>query len=428
MKMSFSQARKIVPLALNDGKSVMFRGIHGIGKSQFFMQMAEDMGLPFIDRRLSQVQEADLLGLPFQGEYNPTEFDGKEEINMSVTEFSPPKWLKRACTEPVFVLLDEINRASPQVGQLIFQLGDSRELYGNKLHPDTKIATCVNKGPEYNVRQMDPAGLDRWVTWDLSPTKKEWIQWAKNNDVHSVIVNFLKEHRELIDPSDEEIRSSDPTPSRRSWTWASNALKNGIERYGEDFVSSPEARILLAGFVGESAASHWSSYAENRKPVLGIEDLLEDEEKREEAIEKYDLMDWLNVADDMYNTKMMREKQDKETMYTIARIFTEMPAEAKLEWWRVMGSPWYREQSNTRIEDLPDSGEEMEELLKHNLYPFIKDAPDEIGISPGDELLDLIQYDELDSTEVVDQLEERWQEEEEEGEESGEGEEDNEDE
>ena len=71
---------KVAP-ALPPDIAILVRGPHGIGKSQLFRQVAEKLGFSqadFIDRRLSQMTEVDLLGLP--------------ELTDGVTRFAPPDW------------------------------------------------------------------------------------------------------------------------------------------------------------------------------------------------------------------------------------------------------------------------------------------------------------------------------------------------
>ena len=96
--------------------SVLLRGPHGIGKSQVVRKVAEGFGLEVIDRRLSQMTEGDMIGLPST--------DGE------VTRFNPPEWFKRACVAPVALFLDELNRATPEVMQAAFQVVLDRELNG----------------------------------------------------------------------------------------------------------------------------------------------------------------------------------------------------------------------------------------------------------------------------------------------------------
>ena len=65
--------------------SVLAKGPTGIGKSHIFHQIGKEVGLPVIDRRLSQMTEGDIIGLP--------------ELVDGVTRFAPVDWLIRACKE-----------------------------------------------------------------------------------------------------------------------------------------------------------------------------------------------------------------------------------------------------------------------------------------------------------------------------------------
>jgi MoxR-like ATPase len=129
---------KVAPL-LPKTTSVLLRGAHGIGKSQVVRQVAGLIatveGIPsfeVIDRRLSQMSEGDMIGLPST--------DGE------VTRFNPPTWYKQACDKPVCLFLDELNRATPEVMQAAFQVVLDRELNGWKLHPQTRVFAAINTG------------------------------------------------------------------------------------------------------------------------------------------------------------------------------------------------------------------------------------------------------------------------------------------
>ena len=163
--------------------SVLLRGPTGIGKSQLFHQIAGEIevdgrkGLPVIDRRLSQMTEGDIIGLP--------------ELVDGVTRFCPVDWVVKACHEPVVLFLDEINRATPEVMQCAFQLVLDRELNGNRLHPETRIYCAINASSDYQVNEIDPALLRRFWTVDLEPTKADWVKWANENGIDPIVVDFI---------------------------------------------------------------------------------------------------------------------------------------------------------------------------------------------------------------------------------------------
>ena len=112
--------------------SICIRGPHGIGKSQAVYQLAseENFNLPIIERRLSQMSEGDMIGLP--------------ELSDGTTRFCPPDWYKECCVKPVVLFLDELNRSTPEIMQAAFQIVLDRELNGWKLHPETRIFTAIN--------------------------------------------------------------------------------------------------------------------------------------------------------------------------------------------------------------------------------------------------------------------------------------------
>ena len=141
--------------------SIMVRGPHGVGKSQIFKQVADTLGLQLVDRRLSQMTEGDLLGLP--------------ELTDGVTRFCPPDWFMDCCKNPRALLLDEYNRATQEVLQTAMQITLDRELNGWKLHPETRIFAAINASAEYVVNQLDPAQADRFWTIDLEPTVEDWL-------------------------------------------------------------------------------------------------------------------------------------------------------------------------------------------------------------------------------------------------------------
>ena len=147
MAVDFKTFLNVVPFVTSVNKPVLLRGRHGIGKSQVVYQYAESVDLPVVERRASQMTEGDLIGLP--------------SIDGDRTNWNPPNWFKTACEQPVVLFLDEVDRATIEVRQGIFELTDSRKLNGHTLHDDTLIFAAINggeHGAQYQVGDMDPCG------------------------------------------------------------------------------------------------------------------------------------------------------------------------------------------------------------------------------------------------------------------------------
>jgi MoxR-like ATPase len=205
MAVDFKTFSSIVSHVTDVRKPVLLRGRHGIGKSTVVYQYADTVNLPVVERRASQMTEGDLVGLPV--------------ISDNSTTFNPPDWFKKACDEPVVLFLDEVDRATLEVRQGIFELTDSRKLNGHCLHQDTLVFAAVNggeHGSQYQVGEMDPAELDRWTVFDIEPSVEDWLSWAKDNGINTVTWDFINHNRNHLEHSDD-YEPNKVYPSRRSW-------------------------------------------------------------------------------------------------------------------------------------------------------------------------------------------------------------------
>ena len=205
MAVDFATFSQIVEHVTAVRKPVLLRGRHGIGKSTVVYQYAAQQNMEVVERRASQMTEGDLVGLP--------------SIEANSTRFNPPDWFKAACDRPVVLFLDEVDRATLEVRQGIFELTDSRKLNGHKLHDDTLIFAAVNggeHGAQYQVGEMDPAELDRWTVFDIEPSVEDWLAWANDSGISQEIFNFINQNRTHLEHTDD-FEPNKVYPSRRSW-------------------------------------------------------------------------------------------------------------------------------------------------------------------------------------------------------------------
>jgi len=241
--------------ALQPDVSVCVRGNHGIGKSQAVYQLGGHFNMTVIERRLSQMSEGDMIGLP--------------ELTDGVTRFAPPDWYRRACDEPVLLFLDELNRATPEIMQAAFQIVLDRELNGYKLHKDTRVYTAVNVEIDYNVNDMDPALLDRFWVVDLDPTAEDWLLWAKPK-VCETIYDFILNNKKHLEHNGSH-EAGRVYPSRRSWDRLSQVLRTAKV---ED---SPEEQLFYAlslGMVGPETAIAFKDHAASMDRNITGEDVI----------------------------------------------------------------------------------------------------------------------------------------------------------
>jgi len=324
MSVDFKTFVKLAPAVTAAKLPVLLRGRHGIGKSQVVYQLAVSLGLPVIERRASQMTEGDLVGLP--------------SIDGNRTTFNPPDWFKQACEQPAVLFLDEVDRATLEVRQGIFELTDSRKLNGHYLHPDTVVFAAINggeHGESYQVNEMDPAELDRWSVWDIEPTVEDWLSWGKEN-VDSLVWDFINQNREHLEHKGD-IEPNKRYPSRRSWKRLNDVLV-GAEMMEEP---TPAMFSLAQSFVGFEAAVSFNDFAKNYERVVTVEQLLKGE--RVEALAAFSLNEHCAMVEKLEAEDVCKEKLSSDQIENLAEYFISLPSEAAMKLWGVISSAGYQE-------------------------------------------------------------------------------------
>ena len=311
---------------------IILRGRHGIGKSEIVYQIEKD--LPYtdgvIERRASQMTEGDLMGLP------SIDSIGDSSRSVSVTKWNPPDWFKESCDRGVLLFLDEIDRATPEVRQGIFELTDSRKLNGHTLHKDTVIVAAVNGGdnsPEYQVGEMDPAELDRYTVFDVEPTIEDWLEWSKDI-VTPHVWDFVNQNRNHLEHSEGSFEPGKVYPSRRSWARFSET----IGRVGDD-PCKIDASILFAlaqGFVGFEAAISFRDFVVNYEKVVTVEDIIHEgsiELTQEFSINQHGSLIEKMDASNVFESTLLSEKQ----LGNLALYFVSLPGEMAMKLFGIVG-------------------------------------------------------------------------------------------
>ena len=323
MSVDFKTFVKLAPAVSAARLPVLLRGRHGVGKSQVVYQLAANMGLPVVERRASQMTEGDLVGLP--------------SIDGNRTTFNPPDWFKEACEEPVCLFLDEVDRATLEVRQGIFELTDSRKLNGHHLHEDTIIFAAINggeHGESYQVNEMDPAELDRWSVWDLEPTVEDWLAWGKEN-VDSLIWDFINQNRSHLEHAGD-IEPNKRYPSRRSWDRLDKVLKSADAQE-----AGPAMFNLAQSFVGFEAAVALNDYAQNYERVVTVEQLLNGE--RVDALAAFSLNEHCAMIEKIDAEEICKCEFSDAHVKNLADYFVTLPSEAAMKLWSVISTAGVQE-------------------------------------------------------------------------------------
>ena len=324
MSVDFKTFCKIAPLVANVHKPILLRGRHGIGKSEVVYQTAAILGLPVVERRASQMTEGDLVGLP--------RTDG------NVTSFCPPDWFMEGCNEARLIFLDEVDRATIEVRQGIFELTDSRKLNGHSLHPDTLIFAAVNggeHGEQYQVGEMDPAELDRWTVFDVEPSIEDWLDWGKDK-VHEVVWDFINQNHSHLEHK-TDFEPNKVYPSRRSWDRLNQCLEASAF-LTEEGRKSNLANIfeLSTAFVGFEAAVAFRDFAEKFENQVSIEDIIK--KGKIKKTKDFSINDHCALVEKMEASDTFKTELPENEIKNLGTYFLTLPSEVAMKLWTVIGN------------------------------------------------------------------------------------------
>jgi hypothetical protein len=318
MAISYAVLNSVLPSVISAKFPILIRGRHGIGKSTIVYQIAEQMGLPVVERRASQMTEGDLLGLP--------------KVEGNVTQWLAPEWLHNACNNPVILFLDEVDRATMEVRQGIFELCDSRKIAGYSLHPDTVIFACVNgggdHGDQYQVGEMDPAELDRYTVFDVKPTVEDWLSWADGN-VNQVIWDFINDNHTHLEHNDD-YEPNKVYPSRRSWERLSKTVG---DQDLKALAGSGVLYHLTTSFVGFEAAVALVDYVNKYQKIVTVEDILEGKHK---LTEKFKINDHNALIERFKQSKVFDRNLTADELVNVAEYFVTLPSELGMVFFQVV--------------------------------------------------------------------------------------------
>jgi hypothetical protein len=207
-------------------------------------------------------------------------------------------------------------------------------LNGHTLHPDTLIVAAVNggeSGSQYQVGEMDPAELDRWSVFDLSPTVEDWLSWAKDN-VSPFVFDFINMNRDHLEHKGD-FEPNKVYPSRRSWKRLNDVLV-GSDMFSEE--NMRDIRNISVGFVGYEAAIALHDFVEKYDRQVTPEDVIV--HGKFEKTEKFGIIEHCAFIDKMQNKGLLTSKLPKDQLQNLAKYFVSLPSEPAMKMWHVIGA------------------------------------------------------------------------------------------
>ena len=239
-------------------------GAPGIGKSSILRDFALARELPLIVLMLSQIEAADLRGLPA--------LDHQSRRTVWYTpEFLPAPGDNR----PNGILfLDELSAAEPRLQVAAYQLILDRRI-GDYQLPDGWWVVGAGNDPDDGAVAFDmgTALADRLVHFKVVPDAREWIKWGQEHQIAPEVLTFIQVKPDFLEGNQGQQASNQligPTP--RSWERVSRVLSLEKERSAREFI--------VAGIVGQAAAAEFFHVVEELADLPPIPELIEAQGKK----------------------------------------------------------------------------------------------------------------------------------------------------
>lgn len=252
----------------------------GVAKSAILRSIAKKLDMNYFDIRLSMVDEIDVGLFPYRKDIDYND-GGNENITkvISLMSYAIPEWAYRANQEPTIIHFEELNRAPLAVRNAALQILLERSI-GVDFHFNDNVymVSSGNLGDEdgTDVEEFDQALNNRLIHMKHTLSCPEWIEDFAEENIHPVIVSFLKSNEEhYLNSTDEKRSNNSPAyATPRSWTFLSDYI---VKNYGMDSSITDWAddmRELSASYVGVGSSTRFIRYLDESLR-FGVNDLLD---------------------------------------------------------------------------------------------------------------------------------------------------------
>lgn len=224
-------------------RTLCIEGAPGGGKTSIVRQVAEEMGVPYVEVHLPTRVVED-FGIPM---LSGTPAMGKPEV----IKYMMPDWypVKGVAPDEGILCFDDRNQAGPDLQKVLANIAQAKTLHGVPM-ADWMVVSTGN-------RQSDRAGAgrvlshlrDRENVVTLTTNREDCLDWARHNNVHEAVMAYWNFRPDQIHAFDPQV---DVSPTPRSWVEGVADLIDTIPKAAEYEV--------FAGAVGEGCAAEFCGF------------------------------------------------------------------------------------------------------------------------------------------------------------------------
>lgn len=241
---------------IRTGGNMLVLGLAGTGKTEMAQTASQKSGFDYIYLNLSVLEAPDLVGLPII------------DHALKQVDYATPKFLPKDSPKPMVLIVDELDKAKPELQNPLLELFQFHSVNGTKLNIQAIIATG-NLPDEGSFSQpISHALTNRMKVYKVTHTFEAWRQWAQGAGINALVVGFLSKNQEyLARPAVEGDPTAYARCSPRAWAQGARDLDTTDPK--KDTVDFQT--LLIAGRVGMSAAVKfrvWLDHYRHIEPLI----------------------------------------------------------------------------------------------------------------------------------------------------------------
>lgn len=243
------QTLNLTKFFIRSQQNIFIFGRKGVGKTHIAMQAAKECNLKVNYINLSVIERTDLAGYP--------DISAPGDIIYFKSPYFLPQLLNNEKSDSI-ILFDEVDKALPEVTAPLLEILQFKKINGKPINASSCILTGNLLNEQTNSNIINSALLDRGSKYILSFNFDRWLEWARSNNVHDLILGFLKSNPEFSCGSIDSTSYASPSP--RSWTMASSAL---VKAKDLKIVDIETISHIISGFVGNEAGMRFKIWYEH---------------------------------------------------------------------------------------------------------------------------------------------------------------------
>lgn len=245
---------EMADFTIKNGMNMITLGDAGIGKTEIQLQRIAEAKARAIYLNLSVIEAPDLIGLADKTPEGKTRYCIPDKFRYLGE--------KRDDADIDVLIVDEIDKAKPELQNPMLELFQFRSINGIKLNIQAVLAT--GNLPDENAfsQTLSHALTNRCFVFKVSSAFDPWMKWAVDNGVNGLVIGYLSRNQsKLLEKAVQDDETAYLHCSPRSWTYAAKALD-----CASDAPVEFQAR-LVSGYVGNAAAADFLVWLEHYRHI-----------------------------------------------------------------------------------------------------------------------------------------------------------------